>query len=90
MLVTIAGAMSTAEIGRTLSDLIRSGRIWGISTTGANLEEDIFKLVAKDSYHLVSNWRELAPGYDSELAQKGLNKDRSPIEIHAKIPTYIP
>ena len=74
LLVTIAGAMSTAEIGRTLSPLIRSGCIWAISTTGANLEEDIFKLVAKDSYHSISNWRELSPGYDSELAEKGLNR----------------
>src|SRR5262245_5134300 len=50
MLVTLAGAMSTAELGRSLADMIREGKVHAISCTGANLEEDIFNLVAHDDY----------------------------------------
>ena len=46
MLVTLAGAMSTAELGLSLAEMIRRGKVHGISCTGANLEEDIFNLVA--------------------------------------------
>ena len=47
MLVTLAGAMSTAELGLSLAEMIREGKVHAISCTGANLEEDIFNLVAK-------------------------------------------
>ena len=50
MLVTLAGAMSTAEIGVSLAEMIREGKVHAISCTGANLEEDIFNLVAHDDY----------------------------------------
>jgi deoxyhypusine synthase len=51
MLVTLAGAMSTAELGLTLADMIREGKVHAISCTGANLEEDIFNLVAHEHYN---------------------------------------
>ncbi len=50
MLVTLAGAMSTAELGLTLAEMIREGKVHAISCTGANLEEDIFNLVANKHY----------------------------------------
>ena len=51
MFVTLAGAMSTAELGLSLAEMIRQGKIHGICCTGANLEEDVFNLVAH--YHYV-------------------------------------
>ena len=48
MLVTLAGAMSTAELGLSLAEMIREGKVHAISCTGANLEEDIFNLVAHE------------------------------------------
>lgn len=59
MLVTLAGAMSTAELGISLAEMIRQDKIHGISCTGANLEEDVFNLVAHDHYVRVPEWREL-------------------------------
>ena len=50
MFLTMAGAMSTAELGLSLADMIRAGKVDGICATGANLEEDIFNLVAHDHY----------------------------------------
>ncbi len=62
MFVTLAGAMSTAELGLSLAEMIRQGKVHGISCTGANLEEDVFNLVAHDHYVRVPNYRDLTPG----------------------------
>src|ERR1700716_2654310 len=59
MLVTVAGAMSTAEIGLSLAEMIRQDKIHAICCTGANLEEDVFNLVAHDHYKRIPKWREL-------------------------------
>ena len=53
MFVTIGGAMSTAELGLSLAEMIRQDKIHGICCTGANLEEDVFNLVAHDFYERV-------------------------------------
>ena len=74
MLVTLAGAMSTAELGISLAEMIRAGKVHGICCTGANLEEDIFNLVAHDDYRMVPNYRELTPRQEMELYEKGLNR----------------
>src|SRR5688500_18986848 len=50
MMMTIAGAMSTAELGISLAEMIRRNKLQAITCTGANLEEDIFNLVAHDHY----------------------------------------
>jgi len=50
MMISLAGAMSTAELGLTLADMIRNGKVAAITCTGANLEEDIFNLVAHNHY----------------------------------------
>ena len=72
--LTLAGAMSTAEIGRTLADMIRAGHIAAISCTGANLEEDVFNLVARDAYVVVPNHEDLAPADEVDLFERQLNR----------------
>ena len=72
--LTLAGAMSTAEIGRTLADMIRAGHIAAISCTGANLEEDVFNLVARDAYVEVPNHEDLAPADEVDLFERQLNR----------------
>src|ERR1044071_5909288 len=57
MLVTLAGAMSTAELGLSLAEMIRQDKVSAISCTGANLEEDVFNLVAHSHYERVPNYR---------------------------------
>lgn len=74
LFVTLAGAMSTAELGRSLAPMIRAGHIAGISCTGANLEEDIFNLVAHNSYEHIDDWRSLSAADDTKLLQRGLNR----------------
>ena len=70
MLVTLAGAMSTAELGRSLADMIRQGKVHAITCTGANLEEDVFNLVAHDHYERVPHYRELSAA-DEQSGLKG-------------------
>lgn len=74
MLVSLAGAMSTAELGISLAEMIRKGKVHAISCTGANLEEDIFNLVAHEHYHRIPNWRDLTPTQEQELCKLGLNR----------------
>lgn len=74
MLVTLAGAMSTAELGISLAEMIRQDKIQAISCTGANLEEDIFNLVAHEAYVRVPNWRELTVDAEMALLDKHLNR----------------
>ncbi|MDP7043480.1 MAG: deoxyhypusine synthase family protein [Candidatus Thalassarchaeaceae archaeon] len=73
LIVTLAGAMSTAEIGRTLAPAIRAGLVHGISCTGANLEEDVFNLVARNDYEDV-DWRNISANDDLELQKRGMNR----------------
>src|SRR5438105_3895964 len=74
MMVTIAGAMSTAELGISLAEMIRQGKIDIISCTGANLEEDLMNLVAHDHYERVPHYRDLTPKDEWALLEKGLNR----------------
>src|ERR1041385_2464582 len=67
MLVTIAGAMSTAELGISLAEMIRQDKIHGICCTGANLEEDVFNLVAHTHYERVPGYRDLTPADEAKL-----------------------
>ncbi len=72
MLVTLAGAMSTAELGRSLAEMIRQGKVHAICCTGANLEEDLFNLVAHDLYRRVPDYRDLTPDDEQALLDEGL------------------
>jgi deoxyhypusine synthase len=74
MLVTLAGAMSTAELGISLAEMIRSGKIHAICCTGANLEEDLFNLVARSHYERLPNYRDLTPQDEQALLDRHLNR----------------
>jgi deoxyhypusine synthase len=74
MLLAMAGAMSTAELGLSLAEMIRRGKVHAVSCTAANLEEDLFNLVAHDHYVRVPNYRELTPEQEQELLSRHLNR----------------
>lgn len=74
MLVSLAGAMSTAELGKIFAEMIRQDKVHIISCTGANLEEDIMNLVAHSHYKRIPNYRDLTPKDEWELLLKGLNR----------------
>ncbi len=74
MMITLAGAMSTAELGLSLAELIRQDKVHAISCTGANLEEDIYNLVAHDHYERLPNYRDLAPADEQKLLDRQLNR----------------
>ena len=74
MMVTLAGAMSTAELGRSLSEMIRQDKVHAITCTGANLEEDVFNLAAHNHYKRVPNWRNLTPEDEQKLLEGGFNR----------------
>src|SRR5690554_320866 len=74
MLVTLAGAMSTAELGLSLAEMIRRRKVHAISCTGANLEEDVFNLVAHDHYVRIPHYRHLSPEQEEALLEQHLNR----------------
>lgn len=74
MIVSLAGAMSTAELGRSLAEMIRQDKVHAISCTGANLEEDVYNLVAHDHYERIPNYRDLTPNDEQDLLDRGLNR----------------
>jgi len=74
MLLTMGGAMSTAEMGIVIAELIRRGKVHAMCVTGANLEEDVFNLVAHDSYERVPHFRELTAQDEVALLERGLNR----------------
>lgn len=74
MLLAMAGAMSTGEIGLSLAEMIRRDKIQAISCTGANLEEDIFNLVAHNEYIRVPHYRHLSPTDEEALLDRHMNR----------------
>ncbi len=74
MMITLAGAMSTAELGKSLAEMIRQGKVDIISCTGANLEEDIMNLVAHSHYKRVPNYRDLSPQEEWDLLENHYNR----------------
>ena len=74
MMVTLAGAMSTSELGRSLAEMIRTGQVHAVSTTGANLEEDFYNLIAHQGYRLVPDYRTLSGEEEKALFDSGLNR----------------
>ena len=74
MLVTLAGAMSTAELGISLAEMIRRDKVHAIVCTGANLEEDVFNLVAHDYYERVPHYRHLTAGDEQALLKRHMNR----------------
>jgi deoxyhypusine synthase len=74
MFLTMAGAMSTAELGVSLAEMIRAGKVHAVCCTGANLEEDVFNLVAHDFYERVPHWRDLRPEDEQALLERHMNR----------------
>jgi len=74
MFVTLAGAMSTAELGLSLAEMIRKNKVHGICCTGANLEEDLFNLVAHEHYRRIPEYRSLSGKQETELFKQGFNR----------------
>jgi deoxyhypusine synthase len=74
MMVTMAGAMSTAEIGKIFAEMIRQDKVQIISCTGANLEEDVMNLVAHTHYERLPHYRDLTPQDEWDLLERGLNR----------------
>ena len=74
MMITLAGAMSTAELGKSLAEMIRQEKVHIISCTGANLEEDLMNLVAHSHYKRIPGYRDLSPQEERELLNQGLNR----------------
>ncbi len=74
MMITLGGAMSTAELGKSLAEMIRQDKVHIISCTGANLEEDIMNLVAHNSYKRIPNYRDLTPQEERDLLDNHYNR----------------
>jgi len=74
MMITMAGAMSTAELGKSLAEMIRQDKVDIICCTGANLEEDVFNLVAHNHYKRIPNYRDLSPAEERELLDAHFNR----------------
>ncbi|MGL4582173.1 MAG: deoxyhypusine synthase family protein, partial [Flavobacterium sp.] len=74
MLISLAGAMSTAELGISLAEMIRQDKVAIISCTGANLEEDIMNLVAHSHYKRIPNYRDLTPEDELALLENKYNR----------------
>jgi len=74
MFVTLAGAMSTAELGISLAEMIRRDKVHAICCTGANLEEDLFNLVAHSHYVRIPNYRDLTAQQEQDLLDRHLNR----------------
>src|SRR5438270_1804812 len=74
MMITLAGAMSTAGLGVSLAEMIRQNKVHASTCTGANLEEDLFNLVARTHYERLPNYRELSPKQEEQLLKRHLNR----------------
>ncbi|PSH03722.1 MAG: hypothetical protein CXZ00_11075 [Acidobacteria bacterium] len=74
MFLTLGGAMSTAELGISLAEMIRRDKVHGICCTGANLEEDVFNLVAHNFYERVPHYRDLTPADEAALLSRHMNR----------------
>ncbi len=74
MLMTLAGAMSTAQLGVILARMIREGKVHAICCTGANLEEDVFNLLANKEYEIIQDWRALSAADEKALYDRGMNR----------------
>jgi deoxyhypusine synthase len=95
MVMVLAGAMSTGEIGITLAQMIRAGKVHAISATGANIEEDMQNLIANKSYRSQPKWRYLTMEEDKKIRDEGFNRvtdtclpKDAMMEIHDELMKY--
>ena len=74
MFLSMAGAMSTAELGRSLAPMIREEKVSAVCCTGANLEEDLFNLVAHQHYEMFEKYHDLTPAEEIRLYKRHVNR----------------
>ena len=74
MFWAVAGAMSSAQLGITLAPAIRAGLIHGLSVTGANLEESLFRLVAHHSYKDFPDYRYFTKDDDTRILEQRMRR----------------
>ena len=74
MFWAIAGAMSSAQLGITLAPAIREGLVHGLSVTGANLEESLFRLVAHSHYKDFPEYRYFTKQDDTRILEERLRR----------------
>lgn len=74
MFWTMAGAMSSAQLGITLAPAIRAGLVHGLSVTGANLEESLFRLVAHDHYKDFPDYRYFTKDDDTRILEQRMRR----------------
>src|SRR5215471_1157381 len=74
MFWAVAGAMSSAQLGITLAPAIRAGLVHGLSVTGANLEESLFRLVANHSYKDFPDYRYMTKADDTRILNERMRR----------------
>ncbi len=74
LVVTIAGALSSFQVGIMLAELIRKNKVHLISATGANHEESYYRYVAHSHYAYIPRYTELTPEQEAELRDAGLRR----------------
>jgi deoxyhypusine synthase len=74
MFWAVAGAMSSAQLGIVLAPAIRNGLIHGMSVTGANIEESIFRLVAHESYKDFPDYRYFTKEHDTKILEDRMRR----------------
>ncbi len=74
MFWAMAGAMSSAQLGITLAPAIREGLVHGMSVTGANLEESLFRLVAHHGYKDFPDYRYFTKEDDTRILEDRMRR----------------
>jgi deoxyhypusine synthase len=74
MFWAVAGAMSSAQLGIVMAPAIREGLIHGLSVTGANLEESLFRLVAHDHYKDFPDYRYFRKSDDTKILEDRMRR----------------
>src|SRR3954454_4874378 len=74
MFWAVAGAMSSAQMGISIAPAIRAGLIHGLSVTGANLEESLFRLVAHHSYKDFPEYRYFTKDDDTKILEQRMRR----------------
>lgn len=74
LVITLAGALSSFQVGVTLAELIRKDKVHLVSTTGANHEESYYRYVAHSHFGNIPRYTELTPEQEAELRDVGLRR----------------
>ncbi len=74
LFVTVAGAMSSFQVGKLLAELIRKDKVHGISATAANFEESFYRYVAHSHYKYIPRYTEITPLQEQELRDAGYRR----------------